>query len=78
MDLYKRRRSEWVKHSNAKAGNDGFQAFPDLRTQRENQAGKTKLEVARARHAASKASKGNAGPRESRTGPNAGSRGQKR
>ncbi|KAF9731284.1 Nucleolar protein 9 [Paraphaeosphaeria minitans] len=29
MDLYKRRRADWVKQSRYTAGNDGFQSFPE-------------------------------------------------
>lgn len=29
MDIYKRRRSEWVRQIRAEAGNQGFQSFPD-------------------------------------------------
>jgi hypothetical protein len=32
MDLYKRRRGEWVKQSKNKASNDGFQSFSEVDT----------------------------------------------
>lgn len=33
MDLYKRRRHEWVKQARSTAGNDGFQSFPEGNTE---------------------------------------------
>ncbi|KAK5013718.1 Nucleolar protein 9, partial [Cryomyces antarcticus] len=33
MDLYKRRRADWIKQSKNKAGNDGFQSLEDLDVQ---------------------------------------------
>lgn len=60
MDLYKRRRAEWVTQCRNKAGNDGFQSFSELddavpKTTSHN--GKTPLQLARERHAATKARK---------------------
>ncbi len=69
MDLYRRRRAEWVKQSRAKAGNDGFLGFPEsiVESERGKQGvygggkvpGKEKsgLELARERHAAKKTRK---------------------
>ncbi|KAF2011713.1 ARM repeat-containing protein [Aaosphaeria arxii CBS 175.79] len=61
MDLYKRRRGDWVKQSRYTAGNEGFQSFPenngDAPTAKGNKPGKhlTAIELARQRHAAAKA-----------------------
>ncbi|KAI9697859.1 MAG: Nucleolar protein 9 [Bogoriella megaspora] len=62
MDLYKRKRADWVRHSRNAAGNDGFQSFPDGEDgKRGNSAqpspAKSKIQLARERHAASKAQK---------------------
>jgi len=72
MDLYKRRRNEWVLQSKNKASNDGFQSFSELDKNKKkieesveepkhdkekhesNQNGKTRLQLARERHAARK------------------------
>jgi len=63
MDLYKRRRTDWVKQSRYTAGNDGFQSFPengDGAAHVPSRAGKhrTALELARQKHAAAKAAQG--------------------
>ncbi|KAF2846035.1 ARM repeat-containing protein [Plenodomus tracheiphilus IPT5] len=62
MDLYKRKRNDWVKQSRYTAGNDGFQSFPESnvdapQNNTQNRAGKhmTALELARQKHAAAKA-----------------------
>ncbi|KAH6637458.1 armadillo-type protein [Boeremia exigua] len=63
MDLYKRKRADWVKQSRYTAGNDGFQSFPEGNGDAQNrQPGKhlTALERARQKHAAAKA-----GPKKS-------------
>jgi nucleolar protein 9 len=61
MDLYKRRRGDWVKQSRYAAGNDVFQSFPDNQggAQKNGAPGKhlTAIEKARQRHAAEKAAK---------------------
>ncbi|KAF1956459.1 ARM repeat-containing protein [Byssothecium circinans] len=64
MDLYKRRRADWVKQSRYAAGNEGFQSFPEgngemppaVQSQR---AGRhmTAIELARKKHAEAKAKK---------------------
>lgn len=57
MDLYKRKRADWVKQSRYTAGNDGFQSFPESNGHSENrQPGRhlTALERARQKHAAAK------------------------
>ena len=76
MDLYKRRRNEWIVQSKIKASNDGFQSFAELdknkkqmesqqapgppqegsasHGQAEDSNGKTRLQLARERHAARK------------------------
>jgi nucleolar protein 9 len=52
MDLYKRRRQDWVRQSKAKASNDGFQSFSELDANRDqNGKAKTPIELARERHA---------------------------
>ena len=57
MDLYKRRRGDWVRQSRNKASNDGFQSFSELDASRDGnvQDGegvlKTPLQLARERHA---------------------------
>ncbi|CBX98006.1 Nucleolar protein 9 [Plenodomus lingam] len=60
MDLYKRKRNDWVKQSRYTAGNDGFQSFPESDGDASNsqtRAGKhmTAIELARQKHAAAKA-----------------------
>ncbi|KAL1645854.1 Nucleolar protein 9 [Didymella pomorum] len=63
MDLYKRKRADWVKQSRYTAGNDGFQSFPESNGHTEHkQPGRhlTALERARQKHAAAK----NAGPKK--------------
>lgn len=55
MDLYKRRRADWVKQSRHKMGNDGFVPFPEGETGDQNLQPKSKLELARQKHAAAKA-----------------------
>lgn len=62
MDLYKRRRNDWVKQSRWTAGNEGFQSFPESNGDTHpatynNKAGKhlTAIELARQKHAAAKA-----------------------
>lgn len=58
MDLYKRRRGEWVTQSKAKASNDGFQSFSEVdknKQKLENPEGKSRLQLARERHAAGRA-----------------------
>lgn len=75
MDMYKRRRGDWVRQSKNKASNDGFQSFSELEDVKKNgnaaalasgsepsqpqQKKKTPLEVARERHAKKKAAKEN-------------------
>ncbi|KAF2723503.1 PLP-dependent transferase [Polychaeton citri CBS 116435] len=52
MDMYKRRRVQWVKQSNVKASNDGFQSFSELdKSLTRETKPKTPLELARERHA---------------------------
>ncbi|KAK1824989.1 Glutamate decarboxylase 2 [Friedmanniomyces endolithicus] len=61
MDIYKRRRGEWIKQSKVKASNDGFQSFAEIDAKekgdgKEGEAAapaagnKTALELARERH----------------------------
>jgi len=62
MDLYKRRRLDWVKQSRYAAGNDGFQSFPEnngdvaplVHNQRQGKH-MTAIELARRKHAEAKA-----------------------
>ncbi|KAF2623430.1 ARM repeat-containing protein [Macroventuria anomochaeta] len=57
MDLYKRKRVDWVTQSRYTAGNDGFQSFPESNGHSEHkQPGRhlTALERARQKHAATK------------------------
>ncbi|KAI7117577.1 PLP-dependent transferase, partial [Hortaea werneckii] len=74
MDLYKRKRHEWVRQSKIKASNDGFQSFSELEQNKEEGgqraaggggagggAGKTPLQLARERHAAKRAGRGGSG-----------------
>ncbi|KAI4655813.1 Nucleolar protein 9 [Alternaria ventricosa] len=62
MDLYKRKRGDWVTQSRYTAGNDGFQSFPesngDATPPQNHRAGRhlTAIELARQKHAAAKAS----------------------
>ncbi|KAK3677405.1 Glutamate decarboxylase 2 [Recurvomyces mirabilis] len=55
MDLYKRRRQDWIRQSKEKASNDGFQSFAELdKVKKEGQPpaqAKTPLQLARERHA---------------------------
>jgi hypothetical protein len=69
MDMYKRRRGDWVRQSKNKASNDGFQSFSELEDVKKNgavgsvetaapaQKKKSPLELARERHAKKKADK---------------------
>ncbi|TKA65453.1 hypothetical protein B0A55_09671 [Friedmanniomyces simplex] len=61
MDVYKRRRGEWIKQSKVKASNDGFQSFAEIDGKEKGvvdgesgtaatTTGKTALELARERH----------------------------
>ena len=51
MDLYKRRRQDWVRQSKVKASNDGFQSFEELDANKgSNGNAKTPIELARERH----------------------------
>jgi len=64
MDLYKRRRGEWVKQSKNKASNDGFQDFSELdKKKADGGRRKTPLELARERHMANKQKKEKSEPR---------------
>jgi nucleolar protein 9 len=64
MDLYKRRRADWVTQSRHTAGNDGFQSFPEGQGGPPKNASRgkqlTAIEKARQRHAAEKAAKAKA------------------
>ncbi|KAH8644946.1 ARM repeat-containing protein [Alternaria alternata] len=61
MDLYKRKRGDWVTQSRYTAGNDGFQSFPesngDATPPQNHRQGRhlTAIELARQKHAAAKA-----------------------
>jgi len=71
MDLYKRKRGDWVKQSRWTAGNDGFQSFPEsndnssatpphpTQNSQNTRSGKhlTAIEIARQKHAAKAAEK---------------------
>lgn len=65
MDIYKRRRPEWVRYSKIKASNDGFQSFSELDASTAsgpngaapNTPQKTPLQLARERHAREKANR---------------------
>lgn len=62
MDIYKRKRHEWIRQSKIKASNDGFQSFSELElNKKEGGAGKTPLQLAREKHAAKKAREGRGG-----------------
>ena len=50
MDLYKRRRGDWIQQSKMKASNDGFQSFSELDQAKDDGSKKTPLELARERH----------------------------
>ena len=54
MDIYKRRRGEWIRQSKIKASNDGFQSFSELDVKHQDGKQKTPLELARERHARNK------------------------
>ncbi|KAF1987592.1 PLP-dependent transferase [Aulographum hederae CBS 113979] len=58
MDLYKRRRGQWVSQSRKSAGNDGFVSFPE--DQKEGKPKKTAIQLARERHAAKNKKTGHA------------------
>ncbi|SMQ55395.1 unnamed protein product [Zymoseptoria tritici ST99CH_3D7] len=51
MDMYKRKRPDWVRQSRLKASNEGFQAFSEI----DAKESKTPLQIARERHAQAKA-----------------------
>jgi nucleolar protein 9 len=62
MDLYKRRRLEWVKQSRYAAGNEGFQSFPESNGDNAHAASSPRMskhmsaiELARRKHAEAKA-----------------------
>ncbi|EME77803.1 uncharacterized protein MYCFIDRAFT_33582 [Pseudocercospora fijiensis CIRAD86] len=55
MDIYKRRRREWIRQSKLKASNDGFQSFSELDQKKTDGPRKTPLQMARERHAKNKA-----------------------
>ncbi|KAK8254465.1 armadillo-type protein [Phyllosticta capitalensis] len=54
MDLYKRRRSEWVNQSRDTAGNGAFVPFPEPADNHNKKKAKTAIELAREKHARSK------------------------
>ncbi|KAK5172907.1 Glutamate decarboxylase 2 [Saxophila tyrrhenica] len=57
MDLYKRKRPDWIRQSKIKASNDGFQSFSELDQHKGSQGQgkpKTPIELARERHAKNK------------------------
>ena len=58
MDIYKRRRADWVRQSKIKASNDGFQTFSEIDAKRDKDGSagphKTPLQLARERHAQGK------------------------
>ena len=59
MDLYKRRRSDWIRQSKMKASNDGFQSFSELDLNKEKDGTpKTPIQLARERHARNKDKRG--------------------
>ena len=84
MDLYKRRRADWVKQSKIKASNDGFQSFAELDLNKDkSDKPKTAIELARERHAKKKSAKGSSqggggsatsGRKSSRSGSGSGRR----
>ena len=53
MDIYKRRRADWVRHSRAAVGNESFQSFPDGEEpkQRQDVQPKSRIQLAREKHA---------------------------
>ncbi|GAB7352160.1 hypothetical protein MBLNU459_g2643t2 [Dothideomycetes sp. NU459] len=73
MDIYKRKRQEWIRQSKIKASNDGFQSLSELDVNKDkNQnAGKSAIQLARERHAAKKAGRGGHGGPSHATGANA-------
>ena len=77
MDLYKRRRADWIKQSKIKASNDGFQSFAELDANKEKDGtAKTPLQLARERHARKRAKKnhGKGSPTNTRPGAPSASR----
>lgn len=55
MDIYKRKRPEWIRQSKIKASNDGFQSFSELDVRKKKDGSqKTPLQLARERHMAKK------------------------
>ncbi|CAK3964884.1 PLP-dependent transferase [Lecanosticta acicola] len=68
MDIYKRRRPEWIRQSKMKASNDGFQSFSELDAKTDTDGSKkTPLQLARERHAANKARKEKKEPERGRS-----------
>ena len=52
MDIYKRKRPEWIRQSKIKASNDGFQSFSEMDVRKQKDGiQKTPLQLARERHA---------------------------
>ncbi|KAF2272471.1 ARM repeat-containing protein [Westerdykella ornata] len=70
MDLYKRRRGDWIKQSRHTAGNDGFQSFPDSQGNSTEKPSHNKhltaIERARQKHAAQKAAKAKEQPKRTK------------
>ena len=77
MDMYKRRRSEWITQSKIKASNDGFQSFTEIDSSLTSKGqGKTPLQLAQERHMKQKTgksmkSKGKKEGKQTATGANA-------
>lgn len=73
MDIYKRKRGEWIRQSKIKASNDGFQSFSELDQNKEKTSGnegKSALQLAREKHAANKARKEQRAAHRNRGGGN--------
>ena len=69
MDLYKRRRQDWVRQSKIKASNDGFQSFSELDENKEKDGrAKTPIQLARERHARERQRKGRSKSGSERSG----------
>ena len=76
MDLYKRRRNDWVAQARSTAGNEVFQSFPDESQQSDTAPARTHrasrhmsaIELARQKFAAAKAAQAKDGKKPKKGG----------
>ena len=70
MDLYKRRRADWVRNSRTALGNDGLQPFPNKEDGKErgNTQSKSRIQLAREKHVVTKRKEAKSGKKEDQIG----------